>query len=113
MPHQELTTVLRSSKIAANFTAFFGHPPTKVAVLRRELSARKLQPQRCVLVGDSGADFEAAQSTGLMFIQVSREGSPASVSEQKSKAITVANLKNMEQAMPSVMARRFTSSSGL
>ena len=112
MPHQELETLLLTSRIAPYFEAYLGYPPSKEATLRRELSARHLQPQSCVLVGDSDADRDAAESVGLMFIRVIRDGSRSSIVEQEPKNITVANLHDMQDAVDMVLAKRVTFAKG-
>ena len=69
-PEEELVEVIERRGITEYFTEIAGSPTQKSIHIRRLLSKYTLTPDRCVFVGDSTTDYDAAQETGLFFIGI-------------------------------------------
>jgi len=72
-PVAELVHILGLRGLTHFFTSIQGWPPPKPQLVQISLDRHSYDPARCVLIGDSREDFIAANSTGVHFIQVSRD----------------------------------------
>lgn len=71
-PTDELVHILDQRGLTDYFTSVQGWPPKKTAAVSRLIDEHGYEPGRCVLVGDSREDLNAAASAGVHFVQVSR-----------------------------------------
>jgi len=81
-PDTELKRIIAGRFMADYFVAVHGAPATKSKIIARILRERKFQAQRVLMVGDSKADYEGANSTGVRFLARVRSDSgsfPAAV----------------------------------
>lgn len=67
-PIDELRYILRKRKLDSLFTEAFGAPLHKETALRKILRQYHLRPYETVYIGDSEADYLAAQKTQVGFI---------------------------------------------
>jgi phosphoglycolate phosphatase-like HAD superfamily hydrolase len=77
-PSEELALILEKRGLAPCFRGAFGAPCLKTETVKAILSDWSLAPHEVVLVGDSQADLQAAESNGLRFIGRRHAGSPPS-----------------------------------
>jgi HAD superfamily hydrolase (TIGR01549 family) len=71
-PTEELAHILEQRGLTDFFTSVSGWPPRKPEAVRVLLVEHGYEPSRCILVGDSREDLEAAKSAGVRFVQVCR-----------------------------------------
>lgn len=82
-PSDELQRILWRRKITPYFRSVAGWPPEKSQLISGIVLRDGLTPSRCVLVGDSKQDLEAAQRTGLHFVQMARSVEDSFVEEDR------------------------------
>jgi len=70
VPSDELEFVLSRRGLLNFFDSIHGVPPSKSVVLHKLLELHGYEPRRCVFVGDSIHDHEAAKSCGIPFIYI-------------------------------------------
>ena len=66
-PQAELDRIVEHRGLGPFFTALYGTPPGKTALLRRALDEAGADPAHTVMVGDSSTDREAAEALGCLF----------------------------------------------
>lgn len=66
-PQPELRTLLRERGLAPMFTAIYGSPPGKAALLEQIVREAGLAPEEVLMVGDAGTDRDAAGAVGTRF----------------------------------------------
>ncbi len=71
-PTEELVHILEKRGLSDFFTSVQGWPPNKTKTIKTLLGEHAYDPDRCVLVGDSREDLNAASSASTHFVQVSR-----------------------------------------
>ena len=71
-PAKELVRILNQRGMTGFFTSVWGWPPRKLEAVKQLLAENGYEPGRCILVGDSREDLEAAGSAGVRFVQVSK-----------------------------------------
>lgn len=98
-PSEELVSILNKRGISQFFTSIRGWPPKKVDVLRGLLYDHGYEPDRCVLVGDSREDLNAAQPNQVRFVQVS--SSPQM--DMAESAVVIRDLVGLRTAIESVL----------
>jgi len=69
-PEAELIVILHKRGLASWLTGIHGFPPDKATMVASVLAKYGYQPHRCVMVGDSQEDLQAAQASGIPFIRV-------------------------------------------
>lgn len=67
-PQGEIEEVLAALNLRSCFTDVFGAPTSKKDAIRTTLTARQINPQSCLMIGDAKADFEAAQFNKVPFL---------------------------------------------
>lgn len=67
-PENELVEIVEHRGIAAYFDAVKGAPDTKTKIIRKLLDYLGLAPDKCLCVGDSMTDYEAAAENKLPFL---------------------------------------------
>lgn len=67
-PHGEIEEILAALDLRSCFMDVFGAPTSKKEAIRATLTARKLDPGLCLMIGDAGADMEAAQANHVPFL---------------------------------------------
>lgn len=67
-PKHEIDYILRSLMIDHYFKSIYGAPIKKVVAVKKCLDQYEIPRRSAVMVGDSSADFEAAQANGINFI---------------------------------------------
>lgn len=72
-PEEELVEVIERRGITGFFLEILGSPTKKPVHIRHLLRKYSLAPDKCVFVGDSTTDYDAARETGLQFIGVRGE----------------------------------------
>ena len=71
-PTDELDHIFAQRGLTRFFASVHGWPPRKTETVKVLLDAHGYEPGRCVLVGDSREDLDAAKPAGVRFVQVSR-----------------------------------------
>lgn len=66
-PQAELEQVVTQRGLDVYFTALYGSPPGKAAILRQAVTQAGVSPEQTLMIGDSWTDFEAAQDVGTLF----------------------------------------------
>ena len=69
-PQDELRDILKARKMSHHFLEILGSPVKKPIHIRNLLKQYELSPERCIFVGDSLTDYNAAAETGLHFIGI-------------------------------------------
>ena len=67
-PQDELEEILRALDMHSCFVSVFGAPFSKKEAIRMVLANNKFDPLDCLMIGDSKADLEAAQSNRVPFV---------------------------------------------
>ncbi len=75
-PEREILQIVGDRGIAQYFVEIHGSPTPKKEHLGRLLRERRLEPSRCLFVGDGSNDYEAARLHGVPFVQRLTPGSP-------------------------------------
>lgn len=70
-PLAEVRAVLRRHGLAEAFVSTFGDPPGKTGALK--LLVQQFPTDDIVMIGDGGADLDAARAAGVRFVGVERE----------------------------------------
>lgn len=72
-PGDELRYVIEKRGMSHYFKEILGSPVKKPVHVRNLLRQYKLQPRRCVFIGDALTDYDAAMATGLHFVGIFSE----------------------------------------
>ncbi len=75
-PETELQQVVRARGMGHYFVAVRGTPVEKEVNIAELLSAHKLDPLRCLMVGDGRVDYIAAEHNGMPFVGVVKAQNP-------------------------------------
>jgi len=67
-PQKEIESILADLNLAALFGGVFGAPITKSQAIRKVLTISGTFPERCLLIGDSESDQEAAAHANIPFL---------------------------------------------
>lgn len=67
-PQNEIEYILRALKLEKVFFKVYGAPIKKIDAIRESISALCVEPSKCLVIGDSIVDFEAAASNEVPFI---------------------------------------------
>lgn len=67
-PQVELETILNALDLIGCFGAVYGTPVLKKDAIRMVLSAHRLDPHDCLMIGDARADLEAADANRVPFL---------------------------------------------
>lgn len=67
-PQREIEEILTALKLHACFAAVRGAPVSKRDAIREVLAAYQIDPQRCLMIGDAKADWDAAQTNHIPFL---------------------------------------------
>ncbi len=67
-PQEEIEWILGRLDLRNVFQAVFGAPKPKTEAVRESLLNNQIEPEKCVFLGDSGADHEAARACGVTFV---------------------------------------------
>lgn len=98
-----LEAVCQQQRINHYFRHIAGGPRSKTKWLKQLLRHFKIDPRQSVLVGDTAADYQAAQKTGMRFVGVGSNLHP----DRKSAAIPViSDLHGLDQALAELPAAR-------
>ena len=73
-PESELKRIIRRRNMEQYFSAVFGSPATKDAILSSIAESLELSPKRLLMVGDSTTDLAGAVTAGTAFIGFVSEG---------------------------------------
>jgi len=69
-PEKELREVVKRREMLLYFKEVFGSPPSKSEILKNIIRKYHYNPERILMIGDTMADWEGAQSTGTNFLGV-------------------------------------------
>lgn len=72
-PQDEIEDICDSLSISSYFSAIFGSPKSKTSIIKNFIIHSKININKCVLIGDATADFDAANNTGIDFIYRNHE----------------------------------------
>lgn len=72
-PQEELIEIVHRRGMGAYFQSIHGSPIRKPEHIRRLLMNHRLEPSRCLFVGDAMTDYLAAKETGVPFIGIENE----------------------------------------
>jgi len=67
-PQDEIERILDRLSITPCFSNIFGAPMSKSDAIRRGLELYSIDPKNALMIGDSKADYEAAQNCGTDFL---------------------------------------------
>ena len=67
-PQDEIERILNRLSILPCFSDIFGAPTTKSDAIRKGLAKYNFDPKEALMIGDSKADYEAAQNCGTDFL---------------------------------------------
>jgi len=67
-PQKEVETILAALDLAGSFDGIWGAPTIKSEAIRKVLAASGVASDRCLLVGDSLTDHQAALATNIPFL---------------------------------------------
>ena len=67
-PQDEIERILNRLSIVGCFSNIFGAPMSKSDAIRTGLALYKVDPKEALMIGDSKADYEAAQHCGTDFL---------------------------------------------
>lgn len=67
-PQEELGKILEELELTTCFVAVFGSPIAKKEAIAKTLATHSLDPQDCLMLGDSKTDLEAAEVNGVPFM---------------------------------------------
>lgn len=67
-PQGEIEEILAELKLRSCFMDVFGAPTSKKEAIRITLATCKIEPQLCLMIGDAGADMDAAQANQAHFL---------------------------------------------
>lgn len=67
-PQEELEKILRLLDLDSCFTTVFGVPMSKKDAIHRTLESCDMSPDRCLMIGDAKADWDAAQANHVPFL---------------------------------------------
>lgn len=67
-PQSEIETIVERLKIRDCFIQVFGAPTRKADAMKTVLAENAIAPQDAMMIGDSEADFKAAQRAGIDFL---------------------------------------------
>jgi phosphoglycolate phosphatase-like HAD superfamily hydrolase len=67
-PQAEIEQILQALEISSDFREIYGAPTAKAAVICDVLKRLRCPPEQALVVGDSDADFSAAEESGLSFL---------------------------------------------
>lgn len=67
-PQDEIERILNRLSIVPCFSNIFGAPVAKSDAIRTGLALYKIDPKEALMIGDSKADYEAAQNCGTDFL---------------------------------------------
>lgn len=67
-PQKEVEAILAALDLAGSFEGIWGAPTPKREAIANVLTASIVPPERCLLIGDSLADQQAASATNIPFL---------------------------------------------
>ncbi len=67
-PQDEIEEILAALSLRACFAAVYGASMSKSEAIRATLVNRQVDPQRCILIGDAKADWDAALANHVPFL---------------------------------------------
>jgi phosphoglycolate phosphatase-like HAD superfamily hydrolase len=67
-PEEELRRIVERRDMKCFFKGVFGSPRHKGELISMVVSEHKLDPQRCIMIGDAITDYDGAQEAGVHFI---------------------------------------------
>jgi phosphoglycolate phosphatase-like HAD superfamily hydrolase len=67
-PHDEIMDLLPKLGLASQFHATFGAPTSKQQAIRITIEQQRVDPARCLMIGDSTGDRDAATANGVPFL---------------------------------------------
>lgn len=67
-PEEEIDWILGRLDLRGVFHAVFGTPMRKTEAVRETLLRHQIEPEKCIFLGDSRADLEAARAFGVTFV---------------------------------------------
>ena len=67
-PQKEIETILRELELMDAFVSVFGFPVSKREAIKYVLNEQNINPQKCLMIGDSISDLEAAKINCVPFL---------------------------------------------
>ena len=67
-PNEELQRIMAARGLLPFFRKVRGWPPEKSGLISQEIVSGGFDPSDCILVGDSGEDYQAAKQASIRFI---------------------------------------------
>ena len=67
-PDEELQRIMGARGLMPFFRKVRGWPPEKSGLISQEIASGGFEPSRCILVGDSNEDYQAAKRASVPFI---------------------------------------------
>lgn len=67
-PQEEIEWILGRLDLRNVFQAVFGAPKRKIEAVRESLLNNQIEPGKCVFLGDTPTDLEAARACGVTFV---------------------------------------------
>ncbi len=81
-PQIEIQEIVKRRGLESFFSGVFGSPPEKTKLVKNILESKKFLPEKCLLVGDSTTDFEAARLNGMKFLGIVPENGKSPFSSE-------------------------------
>lgn len=69
-PQDEIEYIVKKRSLSDYFTEVHGSPRKKAAIIKEILDRHKYHPSKCLFIGDSMSDYNAAKETGTQFIGI-------------------------------------------
>jgi phosphoglycolate phosphatase-like HAD superfamily hydrolase len=67
-PHEEIMVILKKLNLLEVFNSVHGSPEDKISIIKNLIIDQNLSGSKCIMIGDSYTDFEAARRNNIDFV---------------------------------------------
>ena len=82
-PQDEIERILDAIKLTRCFSSIYGAPISKKDAIRKDLIKKRIDRNKCLMIGDTLLDYEAAKKNDVSFVLRRHEFNNQILSEQK------------------------------
>jgi HAD superfamily hydrolase (TIGR01549 family) len=72
-PDEEMKYIAQTKKIDHHFMEIYGSPPGKTEILTSIINRNHYDSSRCLFLGDSKSDYDAANNTSVRFLAIAKD----------------------------------------